>query len=340
MQRRVAALLALLGALLALAVLLVLAGLPGSPASSQVARSTGTASPMSRPTGPALPSTSPMLPTLAPTAAASLSTPAPPPIPAFEHVFLLVLENKEAGSIIGNAKAPYINSLADRYGLAANYLAVAHPSQPNYFALWSGSTRGAYDDAVHDFRTGRTLADQLEAHGRSWHVAAQNVPLGCYTGATASGGADGQGTYARKHEPAISWTGVSGDPGRCARITDFSHFDPTVGDFWLIVPNLCNDMHDCSISTGDAFLEGFLPTILDSPAFGRGVVFLTFDEGTSDLGGGGKVATIVISPLARRGYVSDIRHSHYSLLRTIERAWGLGCLANACQANDLRELFR
>jgi hypothetical protein len=268
-------------------------------------------------------------------------SPAPAPtLPALGHVFLIVMENKEAGSIIGSGQAPYINSLAARYGLATNYVAVAHPSEPNYLALWSGSTQGVTDDAVHDFSTGRTLADQLEAHGRAWHVAAQNVPLGCYTGATASGGEDGPGTYARKHEPAVSWRSVSGSRDRCARITDFSHFDPNLGDLWLIVPNLCNDMHDCSIATGDRFLRSFLPTILRSAAFADGVVFLTFDEGTSGAGGGGKVATLVISPLAKPRFTSAVRHTHYSLLRTIEAAWGLPCLANACAANDLREFFR
>ena len=196
-----------------------------------------------------------------------------------------------------------------------------------------------HHDAVYNFASGATLADQIEASGRAWHVAAQNVPLGCYTGATASNGEDGTGTYARKHEPAISWTSVSGNGSRCANITDFSHFNPTLGNFWLVVPNLCNDMHDCSIATGDTFLKNWLPTILNSSAFANGVVYLTFDEGSTNTGGGGKVATIVISPLARAAFTSATAHSHYSLLRTIQDAWGMTCLANTCSANDLREFF-
>jgi hypothetical protein len=249
------------------------------------------------------------------------------------------MENEEAAAIIGNSAAPYINGLANQYGLASNDTAVGHPSEPNYLALWSGSTQGVTDDGVYNFATGRTLADQIEASGRTWHVAAQNMPLGCYTGATASNGADGPGTYVRKHEPAVSWTSVSGSPTRCGSITDFSHFDPTVGNFWFIVPNLCNDMHDCSIATGDAFLKGFMPKILTSSAFANSVVFLTWDEGTTATGGGGKVATILMSPLGKPAFVSSTSHSHYSLLHTVENAWGLPCLANACSANDLREFF-
>jgi hypothetical protein len=254
-------------------------------------------------------------------------------------VFEIVMENHAIGEIIGNASAPYINSLASRYGLATNYTAIRHPSEPNYFALWSGSTQGATDDGTYDFRSGRTLADQIEASGRSWHVAAQNVPTGsCFTGRNAAGGPDGAGSYTRRHEPAISWTSVSGNAQRCSRITDLAHFNPNSGSFWLVIPNVCNDMHDCSVATGDAFLRRFIPRITGSAAFAdRGVILLTWDEGA---GAGARVATIVISPLAKRGFRSATPHSHYSLLHTVEASWHLGCLANACSANTLSEFFR
>jgi hypothetical protein len=259
---------------------------------------------------------------------------------AVDHVFVIVMENEESTSIIGNAKAPYINSLASQYGQATNYSAITHPSQPNYLALWSGSTQGVSDDGVYDFSSAATLADQMEQSGRTWHVAAENVPSGCFTGAKASGGSDGPGTYARKHEPAISWTSVSGNPGRCANITDFSHFDPNLGNFWLVVPNLCHDMHDCSIATGDAWLKGWLPKILTSTAFQDAVVYLTWDEGKTNVNGGGKITTIVIGPGVKPAFSSATPHNHYSLLRTIENAWGLPCIQNSCAANDLREFFR
>lgn len=323
--------------LAAILILVVLAGLPASPGPS----SSGPA-PSDTAHGRSLvPGSSPgATPGQSPGAASAGSSGAGAGIPAFRHIFVIVMENKSAASIIGNPNAPFINELVHRYGLATDYRAVAHPSQPNYLALWSGSTQGVQDDRVHDFTGGTTLADQVDASGRSWHVAAENVPLGCYTGATAADGPDGRGTYARKHEPAISWTSVSRDPTRCASITDLRHFDPTLGNLWLIVPNLCHDMHDCSVAAGDAFLAGWLPVILDSPAFTDGVVFLTWDEGTTNEGGGGTVATLVISPLARGGFTSATPHSHYSLLRTIEEAWGLPCLGDACRANDLAELFR
>lgn len=262
-------------------------------------------------------------------------------LPTFGHVYVIVMENEEASSIVGNPAAPYINSLISQYALATNYDAVAHPSEPNYLALFSGSTQGVTDDGIYNF-SGPNLADQIESAGRSWNVFAENVPLGCYAGATASGGEDGSGTYARKHEPAISFLDISTNATRCAKITDFTHFDPAAANFELIVPNLCNDMHDCSISTGDSFLQAFVPQILTNAAWQQpSVLFLVWDEGSTDIGGGGNVALVVVSnQLVSSGFQSSVLHNHYSLLRTIEDGWGLGCLNNTCSANDLGEFFQ
>jgi hypothetical protein len=304
------------------------------------------------------PSTPTATPSLAPSATSTATrltptdTPVPPtPAPSdtpiitstpasttFSHVYVIVMENKGYESIVGNSDAPYINSLIATYGLATNYSGVAHPSEPNYLALFSGSTQGIADDGTHDF-IGQNLADQLEAQGKTWKVFAQNVPPNCYTGATATDGEDGSGTYARKHEPAISFTDISSSQARCGNITDFTHFDPAAADFEFIAPNLCNDMHDCSVATGDTFLRNFVPTILNSPAWQEGgVLFITWDEGEGVLNGN-HVPTLVISQAVPKGFQSNVAHDHYSLLRTIEDAWNLDCLNNACQANNLNEFF-
>ena len=256
-------------------------------------------------------------------------------VPAFTHVYLIVMENHGLSGILGNGAAPYLNSLIARYGLATDYRAVAHPSEPNYLALFSGSTQGVTDDGVHNIAT-VTIADQLGAAGRTWRVFAQNVPPDCFQGYSAGGGPDGPGTYARKHEPAISFTGISGNAARCANITDFAHFDPASADYELIIPNMCNDMHDCGVAQGDRFLAGFVPRIVDSAAWQRGgVLFITWDEGS----GSEPVATLVIAPGVPAGFRSNVPHDHYSLLRTIEDAWGLPCLAHACSANAMAEFF-
>jgi hypothetical protein len=270
------------------------------------------------------------------------ATPGSTGLPNFAHIYLLVLENHEAGSIVGSASAPYLNSLIAKYGLATNYTGVSHPSQPNYIALFSGSTQGIADDGVHTL-SATNLVDQLETKGKTWNVFAQDYPGACYTGTTNSGSGDGMGaagSYARKHDPAISFTDIASNPTRCARISSLAGFDPAASDFELIVPNDCNDMHSCSVATGDAFLKAFVPKITGSPAFVNSVLFITFDEGTTDIGGGGRVATVVVSPLTRAGSTSGTAYNHYSILRTIEDAWALGCLGQSCSATDMSAFFK
>jgi len=259
-------------------------------------------------------------------------------VPGFDHVYVIVLENKEYGSVIGQSSAPYLNSLAATYGLATDYDAVAH-GIADYFALLSGSTHGITDEGVYDL-SGTNLFDQLESHGLTWKVFAENVPPDCYLGVQASGGEDGPGMYVRRHEPAIDFRDVSSDPSRCGNITDLAHFDPAAANFEMIIPNACHDMEACSITTGDAWLASFVPHITSSPAFRNSVLFITFDEGRTNVGGGGHVATIVISPLGKGHFTSAEPLDHYSLLRTIEDAWRLGCLGRACSVTDMHAFFR
>jgi hypothetical protein len=254
------------------------------------------------------------------------------------HVFLIVLENKSEADVIDTPDAPYLNQLIARHGLSTDYQAVAHPSQPNYLALFSGSTQDALDDDVHDV-TAANLADELEAAGKTWRVYAENYPGGCFTGATSSDGPDGDGEYVRKHNPAISFTSISGSPARCANIRPLSDFDPEAADFELVVPNMCHVMHDCPVSTGDAWLAGFVPRILDSAAWrDGGVLFITFDEG-AEQSRRNEIPTLVIAPDVPEGFESATAHNHYSLLRTIELGLGVGCLAESCSANTLGEFF-
>ncbi len=263
-------------------------------------------------------------------------------VPAFKHVYLMVLENEDYGTLIGGG-LPFINSLTAKYAVAANYRAITHPSQPNYVALFSGSTQGVTSDGKYDL-TGQNLADQLEAHGKTWAVFEQGYPGNCDTkgsGPSVSDGPGQAGPYVRKHNPAISFTDISSNPTRCGNIRNLSAFDPAAADFEMVIPNLCNDMHNCSPAVGDAFLKDFVPSIVNSPAFAGSVLFITTDEGKGDSGSdGGRVATLVVSPLVKTGFESQTAYSHYSLLRTIEDAWGLGCLQESCQATPMADFFK
>jgi hypothetical protein len=263
-------------------------------------------------------------------------------IPSFGHVWVIVLENRGYETIVDSKDMPFLHSLMAQGAVAQEYSAVAHPSQPNYLAMFSGSTHGVTDDGSHDI-DGPSLADQLEAAGLSWRMVAENYPGDCFTGGSAKGGQDGDGTYDRKHDPAISFRAIAESPARCADIIDFTAFDPGAAAVQFIAPNLCHDMHDCSLAEGDAWLASFVPRITDSAAYkAGGLLVITFDEAEvkgQDPAHPNRVLAIALSPHVAPGTTSTVAHTHYSLLRTIQVAFGLPCLAESCEANDMAELF-
>jgi hypothetical protein len=260
-------------------------------------------------------------------------------LPRFAHVYLVILENKSPDELADPRIAPYFTSLIRNSGSTTNYQAVARPSQPNYLALFSGSTHGVDDNNPRNV-TATTIVDQLEANGLTWHVYAENVPPNCFTGEFGSDDADGAGIYARKHEPAISFTSIRQDPGRCARITDLSSFSAGAANFNLVVPNLCHDMHDCSVAEGDRFLNGFVTRLLADPDWtADDLLVVTFDESASRDRQNG-VKTILAGSGVPAGFTSDLPYDHYSLLRTFQDSWGLGCLAESCEATAMTDFFR
>jgi len=287
--------------------------------------------------------TAALTPSLTPTPLPT-ATPTPTPtsmsgIADFPFVWIVVLENKDYERVVGADDLPYLTRLIDRYGLAEASYGVARPSQPNYFALFSGSTHDVTDNDRHDLDA-PTIADGIEASGRTWGEYAENRPPGCFTGGSATGGRDGSGEYRRKHAPAISFTSIRSDGRRCGFLQDLTAFRPGDVDYALIIPNQCHSAHDCPLREADAWLSGFVPTILDSDAFRTGgVLFVTFDEAGPGDPNGGHIATIVVSLDVPAGFRSTERHDHYTLLRTIQAAWGLDCLAESCSAGTMDEFF-
>jgi acid phosphatase len=250
---------------------------------------------------------------------------------------VIIMENQEYSSIVGSKQAPYLNSLIARYGLATDFYAETHPSEPNYIALTSGGLQGTNSDGYYNL-SAPNLFDQIEAAGKTWHVYAQGYPGGCFAGSVSAVVVDGPGAageYARKHNPAISYASIVHDPARCARITHLAGFDPAAADFEFIVPNQINDMHSSSVAAGDAFLKVFVPQITESAAFTDSVIFITWDEGSTSINGGGRIATLAISPGMTPGSRYSASASHYSLLRTIELAWNLPLLGEAATASTI-----
>lgn len=249
------------------------------------------------------------------------------------HIVLIVMENKEYEQIIGNQDAPYLNGLAARFAQATHAYAVAHPSLPNYLALLGGDTFGVTSDCTTCFVDRPNLVDELEAHGKIWRAYMEDLPQPCFLGAAA-------GDYALKHDPFLYFRDIRDDPARCAQVVPLTRFAAdlaagTLPDFAWVTPNPRHDMHDGSVAEGDRWLAAFVPPILASAAWRQGgLLLITWDEGTSDAGccdlaAGGHVPTLVIAPSGPAGARLTTPVSHYSILRTIEDAWGLGHLGHS-----------
>ena len=250
------------------------------------------------------------------------------------HVAVIVMENEEYGDIIGSSSAPYINRLASTHAVARQMYAIRHPSLPNYLALTGGSTFGIDSDCTDCSVPGSGVAGQLMAQGLTWRGYMEGLPHPCFTGGAS-------GNYAKKHDPFVYYRAIVRDPQACRNVVPLGQLAsderarhlPTLS--W-ITPNLCHDMHDCDPSVGDRFLHTLVPPLLR--ALGpRGLLILTFDEGSSDdgccrLASGGHIVTIIAGGLARHGARLATPVDHYSTLQTIEDLTGVERLRGAACA--------
>jgi hypothetical protein len=225
-------------------------------------------------------------------------------VPRIAHAVVIVFENHERGEILGSGAAPSFEGLASRYAQATADYAVAHPSLPNYLALVSGSTHGVTSDCTDCRESGPTIGSQLSAKHLPWAAYAEGYPS--------------SRRFAEKHVPFLYFRGSA------SHVVPLQRFNlRKLPAYSFIVPDLCHDMHDCSIATGDHWLRNFIAPLLTVKDT---AIFIVFDEGTSNAGGGGNVALIVAGTAVRRHTVFKVATSHYGLLRTIESALGLPLL--------------
>jgi phosphatidylinositol-3-phosphatase len=263
--------------------------------------------------------------------------PAPPVRPATPpgHLIVVVEENHSFGQIIGSPAAPFINRLAARGALLTGYHAITHPSLPNYIALLSGSTSGIRSDCGNCTISGPTLVDQLEARHISWSAYLEGFPRPCST-------VPSYGAYTEAVNPFMHAARVRDVPARCDRVLPFRHFRtdlaggrlPTVA---FVMPNRRDEMHSGPVRVADAWLGRLFRELEANRVWRQDTrVVVTFDEGTrSDvrsccggLGKGGLIPTIVAGPSIPPSR-DPTPYTHYSLLRSIEAAFGLSFLGHA-----------
>jgi phosphatidylinositol-3-phosphatase len=251
--------------------------------------------------------------------------------PHASFVVVVIMANRDYGLVVGSTQAPFINgTLVPQAALMTDSHAIAHPSQPNYLGLFSGSTQGITNNSCPHAFDAPNLGAEAIAAGWTFVGYSESMPKDGYTGCLAR-------PYARKHNPWVDFASVPASsnliwfdlPGASSMASSLS----------IIVPNLCNDMEGCNTQTGDNWLKANLPSILQYDAANNGLLILTWDEAEPDTSGTNQIATMLLGPMIVPGkYAQNV--DHYAVLHTIETIVGVACTAKACKAPVLTGMWQ
>ena len=260
-----------------------------------------------------------------------------------QHVFLVVMENHGYSKVWNTSATPYTTALAKRYATASNYHALTHPSLPNYLMMYAGSHYGITQNCIPSATChikALHLGDLLGARKIRWKGYMESMPAPCTL--------INSGRYAVRHNPFVYFDDMRLNLKRCRmRIVPMTALSSdlssalTTPRFAMIIPDVCNDTHNCSIATGDRWLKAHVPPILNSPACTRHrcLIILTWDEDNGHENN--HVLTVFAGSAARLGAVSTRWYNHYSLLRTIEDIFGLPTLTkNDAAARAMNDMLR
>jgi len=248
--------------------------------------------------------------------AATTSDGAMMPVPVYDHIVVVVMENQNYSSIIGNTDAPYINALAAAGALLTDYMAVAHPSEPNYLALYAGSTFGIKDDKRHKL-SGATLATVLQSAGRSF--------VGYVEHPNSSSAHNPWGSFPEGKSVEKDFDEFP--------VSDFTRL-PTVA---FVIPSLDNSMHDGSVAEGDAWLQAHLASYARWAPANKSLLVVVWDE--NHKGSPNQVAGIFHGADVLSGPNND-PVNHYNILSTILASYGLAGPANAATAAPIHVFGR
>lgn len=292
-------------------------------------------------------------------------------VPGYKHIFLVVEENHGFEQIIGNPQAPNINQFAKQFGLATHYFSVADPSAPNYVAMLGGNFFGIADDNPYFTHTVNqpSLIDQLEGAGLSWKGYFQGMPFPGYMSTCyptrCNGMPDTDPLYSSKHNGLPYFANFQKSKEQQMKMVPSTQLDldlqnNQVPNFNYIIPDQCHDMHgsppycldggnpgtvtdNVLVNTGDAYVGQLVKEITGSKVWsdGNDAIVITWDEGNGTQGccdanpGTGRVSTLVITNHGPRGLQDPHPYNHYSLLQTIQMAFGLGCLQFTCDTANV-----
>jgi acid phosphatase len=239
-------------------------------------------------------------------------------LPPVRHVVIVMFENHEESSVDGSAQASAFERYAGRYADLADYTAVAHPSLPNYLALVSGSTQGVTTDCMDCGPWSHSIGGLLTRAGKTWGGYAEGYPA--------------SDLFTKTHMPFLYFKDGAGHVHRLSRL-DARHLPA----YSFIAPNLCDDAHSCPLASANTFLERWLPPLLRAPST---AVFVLFDEGTTSIGGGGRIEAFVAGTAVKQHVVVRRRVDHYTVLRTIEDLFRLPHLGASKTTKPLTGIWR
>lgn len=241
-------------------------------------------------------------------------------LPRPDHIVVVIEENRGYSQIMDMRNSgSYIHALAKRGVLFTQSYGVAHPSQPNYLALFSGSTQGVASNAcLHTFDNDN-LASSLRAAGLSFASYSESLPavgdLICWSGA-----------YQRKHNPVANWQGTLLPAEVNKRFADFPQDFAKLPTVSFVIPDQDNDMHDGDFARADAWLKARIEPYVEWAFRHNSLLILTWDE--DDGREGNRIVTILVGPMVKPGSSAQ-RIDHYNMLRTLLGFYGLPAMGMA-----------
>ena len=272
------------------------------------------------------------------------------PTPQFSHVVVVMEENASYNDVIGSSAMPYLNGLANKYGLAKQYYGNTHPSIGNYFMITTGKTI-TNDDGFNGTVSDDNLVRQFAKDSKSWKTYQESIPSAGYLGEDVY-------PYLKHHNPFAFFSDVTGSTTEASNIVPFSDFSQDVSsgslpNFSFVVPNVEHDAHDCpsggelcqlqdKLATADTWLQSHIDPLITSPAFSDTLLVVVFDEGdlTDLMNGGGHVAAVVVSPKGKMNFQSSTKFQHQNLERLIGDALRLSSVPGAgSTAGGMGEFF-
>ena len=261
-------------------------------------------------------------------------------------VVVVMMENREDTQLT-SSNAPYLTSLKTTGRYFSMYTSVVHPSFPNYLAIASGSTQGnTGGGAVAGAFAGPNLWSQLSQAGVSWGVYQEYMPSPCYARSSFTVTTPTKDQYAINHNPATVFADVF-NSAQCQQVLPLSQMTASLPAVSFVTPSYCDDMHgfqndpsypsNCQVSNTNALItrgDAWLQAHVEQWRAWGAIVIITFDEGKTNIGGGGRVLTLEVGAGVEPSVVATPLN-HYSVLAGIEDRFGLPRINNASGATPL-----